>query len=141
VHNEYTPARLYTIVVGATLVAVGLLGFIASSSFSTGYRHSGEFILFQVNGWHNIVHLASGAVGLMLLRRPDGPRLFALGFGAVYLVVTIWGFAIGAGHSILSIIPVNTADNILHLAISLAGIGAGVATRTGNEAAAVATAR
>ncbi len=132
-NREYGPARLYTTVIGATLLIVGVLGFIANSTFSTNEAQHSNFIIFAVNGWHNVVHIASGLVGLALLRRPGGPRLFALGFGAVYLVVTIWGFAIGSGHSILSILPVNTADNILHLVIALAGLGAGLAPHAGED--------
>jgi hypothetical protein len=43
-------------------------------------------------------------------------------------LVAIWGFIIGSGDSILSIVPVNTEDNILHLLLGLAGLGAGAAT-------------
>jgi len=44
--------------------------------------------------------------------------------------VAIWGFIIGDGDSILSIVPVNTEDNVLHLLIGIAGLGAGAATPT-----------
>jgi hypothetical protein len=50
-----------------------------------------------------------------------------IGLGAVYVVVAIWGFVIGDGDAILSIIPVNTEDNILQLLIGIAGIAAGAA--------------
>jgi hypothetical protein len=46
----------------------------------------------------------------------------------VYVVVAIWGFIIGDGDAILSIIPVNTEDNILRLLIGIAGLAAGAAT-------------
>jgi hypothetical protein len=40
---------------GATLVFVGLLGFIAESAFDTGSGVDGEnLIIFEVNGWHNL---------------------------------------------------------------------------------------
>ena len=50
------------------------------------------------------------------------------GLGAVYIVVAIWGFIVGDGDSILSIVPVNTEDNVLHLLIGFAGVAAGFAT-------------
>ena len=81
---------------------------------------------FKVNGWHNIVHILSGLVGIALSRTPSGGRTFALGFGAVYGIVTIWGFV---DKSIINLIPVNTADNILHLAIAALGIAAGLVSR------------
>ncbi|MBV9197095.1 MAG: DUF4383 domain-containing protein [Solirubrobacterales bacterium] len=85
------------------------------------------FGVFAVNGWHNAVHLASGIVGLLAAR--CAARTYALAFGAVNIVVAIWGFIIGGGDSIASILPINTADNVLHAAIGLAGVAAGLATR------------
>ena len=54
-------------------------------------------------------------------------RTFALGFGAVYGVVTLWGLI--DGNNVLGLIPVNGADNMLHLLIAAAGIAAGLASR------------
>ena len=42
--------------------------------------------------------------------------------------MTLLGFIAGDGEEILSLIPVNTEDNFLHLLIGIAGIGAGLAT-------------
>jgi hypothetical protein len=81
-----TPAQLYSLLFGVTLLAVGILGFVANSSFGAGSDVEGsDFIIFEVNGWHNLVHIASGIAGIALARRADTARLFALGFGAVYL--------------------------------------------------------
>jgi hypothetical protein len=33
--------------------------------------------------------------------------------------VTIWGFVVGDGAAIVSIIPVNTEDNVLHLLLAV----------------------
>jgi len=55
-------------------------------------------------------------------------RQYALGLGLVYVVVAIWGFIIGSGDAILSIVPVNTPDNILHVILGLTGLAAGAAT-------------
>jgi len=125
--EERTPAQLYSLLFGITLLAVGILGFIANSSFGSGSNVQGsDFIIFEVNGWHNLVHILSGVAGIALSRRADTARLFALGFGAVYLLVTIWGFV--DGNDVIGLIPVDTADNILHLAIAALGIGAGLAS-------------
>ena len=113
------------------------LGFITDSSFDTGSNVQGsDLIIFEVNGWHNLVHIASGIAGIALSRRADSARLFALGFGAVYLLVAIVGFI--DGNDVLGLIPVDAADNVLHLAIAALGIGAGLASsptrRTRREA-------
>jgi hypothetical protein len=126
--RDRTPAQLYALAFGVVLLAVGILGFIADSSFGTGSNVDGsDLIIFEVNGWHNIVHILSGLLGLALWRRADTARTYALGFGSVYLVVTIWGFI--TGDQVLWLIPVDAADNILHLLIAAAGIAAGLASR------------
>ena len=125
--DRYTPAQIYSLVFGATLLLIGIAGFAASSSFETGANISGdELIAFEVNGWHNLVHILSGLLGLALWRNPGSARAFALGFGAIYAVVTLRGFV--DGDTVLGLIPVNTADNLLHLAIAAAGILAGLAS-------------
>ena len=79
-----SPARVFCLVVGATLVLVGVLGFIAESAFDTGSGVDGEtFIIFEVNGWHNVIHIASGLFLLALTRRHDTARLAAWSFGAI----------------------------------------------------------
>jgi hypothetical protein len=121
-----SPARLYALVVGAVLVIAGIIGFAYSASFGSPGEVDSVFGILDVNAWHNIVHLATGALGLLLFR--TAAREYALGLGAVYLVVAIWGFIIGDGESILGFIPVNTEDNILHLALGVAGVAAGLAS-------------
>ena len=121
-----SPARVYCLVVGATLVLVGLLGFIVDSEFDTGSGVDGDkLILFEVNGWHNLVHLASGVFLLALMRRHETARLAALSFGAIYAVVTIIGLI--DGKDILGLLPVNPADNILHILLTVAAFAAALA--------------
>ena len=72
-----------------------------------------------------VVDLASGAVGLAVAGSAAGSRTYALGFGAVYLAVTIWGFAVGSGGAILDLIAINHGDNLLHLGIALTGLVVG----------------
>jgi Domain of unknown function (DUF4383) len=125
---ERTPAQLYALLFGLTLLLAGVLGFIADSSFEFGDGIQGDdLVVFEVNGTHNIVHIASGLLGLALAGTAAGARAYALGFGAVYLLVTIIGFI--DGEDVLGLIPVDTADNFLHLAIALTGIAAGLASR------------
>ncbi len=128
--HERSPAQLYALAIGLTLVVAGIAGFFYSASFSTGDGTERDAVLgiLDVNGWHNLVHIASGAVGLAVMRSYSGARAYALAFGAVYLVVTLLGFIAGDGEEIFNLIPVNTEDNVLHLLIGLAGIGAGLAT-------------
>ena len=131
-----SPARLYCTLVGAVLVIAGIIGFFWSSSFDTGSaavaRESDEVLgLLAVNGWHNVIgHLAIGLVLLAAAGRPDTARTASLAVGLVYIVLTIWGFAVvedGFGD-ILGLIPVNNEDNVLHLILGLTGLAAGAAS-------------
>jgi hypothetical protein len=121
-----SPARLYATLVGAVLTIVGISGFFYSGSFGSPGEVDKVFGILAVNGWHNILHLATGLLGLAAAGY--AARQYALALGLVYLVVAIWGFIIGSGDSILSIVPVNTSDNILHLIVGLTGLAAGAAT-------------
>ena len=106
----------------------GVVGFFYSSSFGSPGHTDLEFDIFAINGWHNLVHVLSGAIGLVVWQSYGAARVYAIAFGFVYAIVAIWGLTIGDGESILGIVPINTADNILHLLIALAGIAAGLAT-------------
>jgi hypothetical protein len=124
-HRDSTPAKLYAGLIGATLLAAGIIGFFYSSSFGSPGEVDPVFGILDVNGWHNLVHVASGIAGLLAYRAgAAASRTYALVFGAVYLVVAIWGFIVGDGGEILGIIPVNTEDNILHVILALLGLGA-----------------
>jgi hypothetical protein len=126
-----TRAQVFCVVVGATLVAAGVLGFFYSSDFSTGSavnepgNRDAVLGILDVNGWHNVVHLATGVVALALAPSPSYARGYALVFGVTYLILATIGFAVGDGDSILDLIPVNTEGNVLHLLLGVAGIAAG----------------
>ncbi len=122
-----TPAQLYALVVGTVLTVAGIIGFFYSTAFGSPGDVDAVFGILDVNGWHNVVHIATGVLGLLSLGY--AARAYALGLGAVYLVVAIWGFIIGNHESILGFIPINTEDNVLHLLLGLAGLAAGAATR------------
>lgn len=125
-----SPAQVYALLIGATLVAAGVLGFFYNSSFDTGDGTSRDAVLglLDVNAWHNLVHIATGAVGLAVAASYGGSRSYAIGLGAVYILVAVLGFAAGDGEEIFNLIPVNTEDNILHTLIGVAGVAAGLAT-------------
>jgi hypothetical protein len=128
--DERSPAEVYTLVIGLTLVVIGIAGFFYIASFSSGDGAERDAVLgiFDVNGWHNVLHIASGAIGLVLAASYTGARAYALGLGVAYLLLALLGFIAGDGEEIFNLIPVNTEDNFLHLLIGLAGIGAGLAT-------------
>jgi hypothetical protein len=124
-HRDSTPASLYAGLIGAVLLVAGIIGFFYSSAFGSPGEVDAVLGILDVNGWHNLVHIASGALGLLAFASgPAASRTYALAFGVVYILVAIWGFIIGSGESILGFIPVNTEDNILHVILGVLGVGA-----------------
>jgi hypothetical protein len=130
-----SPAQVYALVFGVVLVAAGIAGFFWSASFATGVGAGVEqgFLLgiLAVNGWHNVVHLVTGVIGLAVARDRSASRAYALGLGLLYLVITLLGFVAVTNDTIVGLVAINLEDNILHLAIGLAGVGAGLATSPG----------
>ena len=111
-----SPAQLFTLVIGLTLVGLGVLGFFYTASFSTGDGAERDAVLgiFDVNGWHNVMHIVSGAIGLAVV---------GLVLGRARLCVRPRGRLPGdsgaRGREHLA---------ALHLLIAVAGIGAGLAS-------------
>jgi hypothetical protein len=125
--------RMAARVVGAVFLLVGVLGFIPgiTSDYGSmsGAGHSSMAMLlgiFQVSILHNIVHLLFGAAGIALSRTHSGARSYLIGGGVIYLVLWIYGLVIDQ-NSAANFVPVNTADNWLHLVLGLGMIGLGVA--------------
>lgn len=132
-----TPARLYCLLVGGVLVVAGVLGFFYETSFNVGDDVVADDLLgiLAVNGWHNLVHLATGAI--LLAAAGGAARSAALGIGALYVVVAILGFiATGDGgigfiaedDVLIDLVPVNNEDNVLHAILGVTGVLAGYAS-------------
>jgi hypothetical protein len=128
-NQETTPARLYAGLVGGVLVIAGIIGFFYSASFGSPGTVDDVFGILSVNAWHNIVHLATGALGVLAYAAgARASRTYAWGLGVVYIAVAIWGFIIGSGDSILGFIPINTEDNWLHVILGVVGLLAAAAS-------------
>jgi hypothetical protein len=121
-----SPARLYATLVGAALVVAGIVGFFYSASFGSPGEVDEMLGIFAVNGWVNVLHILTGAVGLFVAGYAS--RWFSLWLGTLYVALALWGFAIGSGEAILGCLPVNAGDNILHLILGALGVAAALAT-------------
>lgn len=125
------PIQVVALLAGAAFLLVGILGFVPGittgfSDLSFAGRHSTAHLLgiFQVSVLHNLVHLLFGVVGLVAARTAVASRGFLIGAGAVYLVLTVYGFLIGH-DSPANFVPVDAADNVLHLGLGLGMLVAG----------------
>lgn len=122
-----TNSRLQTAakVVGAVFLLVGVLGFIpgiTSNYGSLGFAgHGSEALLlgiFQVSILHNIVHLLFGVAGIMMAKSASQSRAYLLYGGLIYLVLWLYGLIVGH-DSPANFVPVNSADNWLHLILGI----------------------
>lgn len=120
------------LVVGVVFLLVGILGFIPgiTTHYSdlkfAGHNSDAELLgIFNTSILHNIVHLLFGIAGISLSRTWDGARTFLIGGGVIYLVLFVYGL-IFHGENGGNWIPVNWADNVLHLVLGLGMVGLGV---------------
>jgi hypothetical protein len=123
-----SPAQIWARLIGAILVVAGAVGFLYSSSFGSPGETDAVLGILDVNGFHNLFHIASGVLGLAMAGSYAGARAYCLILAVSYTALAIWGIVIGSGDAILSIIPVNTEDNVLHAAIALVSLAVGVGT-------------
>jgi hypothetical protein len=128
--EDRSPAQVYSLVIGAVLVLGGIAGFFYSASFGTGDGTERDAVLgiLDVNGWHNVVHIVTGALGLSVAASYGASRGYAIGLGLAYLLISMMGFIAGNGDELFNLIPVNTEDNLFHLLLGAGGLAAGLAT-------------
>jgi hypothetical protein len=129
------PVRTTARVVAAVFLLVGVAGFIPGVTTDyDGMTFAGHestamlFGVFHVSILHNIVHLLFGVAGLALARTVSGATAFLIGGGAVYLVLWLYGLVIDH-DSAANFVPLNTADDWLHLFLGIGMIGLGIALR------------
>lgn len=125
-------AQGFAFVIGATFVLVGVLGFIpgivrmfGGLSFKGPESDAQLLGLFDVSVVHNIVHLLFG-VGLLASRRATWAVRYLLIGGIAYAAVFIYGLFVVNSTSAVNFLPINTADNVLHIVLSVTMITLGV---------------
>ncbi|YCH09943.1 DUF4383 domain-containing protein [Arthrobacter sp. alpha11c] len=117
--------------VGAVLALVGVLGFIpgitmqySELQFFGPNSHAMLFGVFQVSMLLNLVQLAIGAAGWAMSRTAHGARNFLMGFGALYVVLSIYGLSVGV-DSAANFLSLNSVDNWSHMVLGILMIAAG----------------
>ncbi len=121
-----TPIQLAATLVGLTFLVAGIGGFIPGLTTDAKdialYGHESPAMLlglFQVSVLHNVIHLVFGLAGLVMAKA--AAKTYLVAGGLIYLVTWLYGVAIGPATN-LNFVPLNDADNWLHL-----GLGAGMA--------------
>jgi hypothetical protein len=113
------------IAIGLAFIAIGILGFVSNPI--VGSSHDA---IFHTDQTHNIVHLVSGGLFLLLaIAAPGSVRGFLILFGIVYLGLGIYGVVtMGTEETkkLLGFLHVNKNDNYLHIGLGLIILLAGM---------------
>jgi len=130
-----SPAQTAALVVGVVFLLVGVLGFIPGITTHyddmtfAGHMSGAQLLgIFMVSVLHNIVHLLFGLAGVAMARTAPTAVTYLIGGGVVYLVLWLYGLLVSEGSS-ANFVPLNNADDWLHLVLGVGMIGLGVALR------------
>lgn len=131
-HGARSPLQVAALVSGAAFLLVGVLGFVPGvtsdyDSLQVAGHESHAMLLgiFQVSVLHNVVHLLFGVAGLVMARTAASARTFLVGGGVVYLLLWVYGLVVDQESS-ANFVPLNQADQWLHLLLGIALLGAGL---------------
>jgi membrane protease YdiL (CAAX protease family) len=122
-------AQTLAMVFGIAFLAAGILGFIpgittdyGDLSFAGNDSQAQLLGLFQVSVLHNVVHILFGVAGLVLARTWESARGYLLGSGVIYVVLFLYGVIVDRGSD-ANFVPINGADNVLHLLLAVGLLG------------------
>jgi hypothetical protein len=128
-----TPVQKAALVFGIVFLIVGLGGFIPgltanfeSMSFA---GHESEALLmgiFQVSVLHNLVHILFGVAGVAFARTYRGSRQYLIVGGVIYALLWLYGLFVAGQEHGGNFVPLNSADNWLHLVLALSMLALGL---------------
>ena len=126
-----TPVQKAALILGVVFLLVGIAGFIPGITSGVDQlefaSHTSEAMLlgiFQVSILHNLVHALYGVAGLAMARTASASRSYLIVGGIVYAVLFIYGLFV-PHDSAANFVPLNSADNWLHLVLAVAMIALG----------------
>jgi hypothetical protein len=131
--RERSPIQSAAMLIGLVFLVVGVLGFVPGITTNyddlkfAGHDSDAQLLgIFDVSILHNIVHLLLGVAGLALARTYESARTYLLAGGVIYLALAVYGAIFGADEGGANFIPMNWADNVLHIALGVGMVGLGV---------------
>jgi hypothetical protein len=137
--NQRSLAQTLALLFGVAFLGAGVLGFIPGITTNlgdidfAGKDSPSELLgIFQVSILHNIVHLLFGIAGIALARTWESARTYLLGSGVIYVGLFAYGLFVSAGDD-ANFVPMNMADDWLHLALAIGLLGSWYISRTGDE--------
>ena len=124
--RERNITQTFALVVGVVYLAVGIVGFAVTGATGVTTDGADKLIGFDLNVFHNVVHLAIGLgfIAVSQLRDPTITQGVVIGGGLVYVLAGLLGFL--NELQILSIDSEIAPDNFLHLFSGLAAVAFGL---------------
>jgi arginine exporter protein ArgO len=127
-----TAVQKAALIAGIVFLVVGIAGFIPGLTTNFGdmsFAGHGSMAMllgiFQVSVLHNLVHLLYGVAGLAFARSRIGSRNYLVIGGIVYAVIWLYGLFFSGDHP-ANFVPLNSADNWLHLILAVVMILLGI---------------
>ncbi|MCV7150020.1 DUF4383 domain-containing protein [Mycolicibacterium pyrenivorans] len=120
---KYMAVQGAAMIMATALAAIGVLGFLPGvtthlDQLTWAGQRSGAMLFgtFAVSALLNLVHVVIGLVGFPLARSYAGARAYLLGAGVIYVALWLYGAFVERGSD-AHVIPLNTADNLLHIGL------------------------
>lgn len=110
-------AKTLAWVLGVVFVLVAILGFM-------GGPLVGEGQLFHTNVLHDVFHLVTGLIFILIgWSAPSKAGTAFKVFGVIYLLLAVLGFVMAPGReapeALLGLVEMNFADHILHVILGV----------------------
>jgi len=104
--------KTYALVLGVVLAIVGVWGLFSDMILG----------IFGVNMLQSVLHLIAAAFGLYVGTKGEGPG-YNMVLGWIAIVLAVLGFIPGASGLLASLLNINMATTVLHLAIGVVSLG------------------
>jgi uncharacterized protein DUF4383 len=132
-------AQTLALLFGVAFLGAGVLGFIPGITTNlddikfAGDDSPAELLgIFQVSILHNIVHVLFGIAGIAFSRTITNAKAYLLYSGLIYVVLFIYGLFVSSGDD-ANFVPVNTADDWLHLVLAVGLLGSWYISKSSND--------
>jgi hypothetical protein len=103
--------KIFALILGIVLLLVGVLGFITNPIV-------GDTGFFGTNTSQDVLHLIAGLFGIYVGTKGKGPG-YNMTIGWIGIVLGVLGFIGPIANLFMSLLNINTAITVLHLAIGV----------------------
>jgi hypothetical protein len=138
VSSPWSPARLFLLIATLFHIPLGVIGLLIDPTFPIGpaaaARAGSEHVfgILETNGWHSLAALGVGLFTAYFVARPQRAREAAMALGVFHVGLVV---ALILWDPSTFWLASNAADQVVHTATALGGIGAALLTTRKRPAA------